>query len=155
MSGMSEATGSGVRRAQGGEQTNISVLLSLPHLRFVTNNHAESFWIKLKFENKEKMKENQTYYFNKRKISQPIETYNCGSVFKAVNGVSAGKIIDNLGLKGVKLNGAQISKLHANFIVNLGNATSEDIKELINLIKHKVKEQTGIDLEEEIIFVGD
>ena len=49
MSGMSEATGSGVRRAQGGEQTNISVLLSLPHLRFVTNNHAESFWIKLKF----------------------------------------------------------------------------------------------------------
>lgn len=112
-------------------------------------------WIKLKFENKEKIKENQTYYFNKRKISQPIETYNCGSVFKAVNGVSAGKIIDNLGLKGVKLNGAQISKLHANFIVNLGNATSEDIKELINLIKHKVKEQTGIDLEEEIIFVGD
>lgn len=49
MSGMSEATGSGVRRAQGGEQTNISVLLSLPHLRFVTNNHAESIWIKLKF----------------------------------------------------------------------------------------------------------
>lgn len=112
-------------------------------------------WIKLKFENKEKIKENQTYYFNRRKLSQPLETYNCGSVFKAVNGVSAGKIIDNLGLKGVKLNGAQISKLHANFIVNLGNATSEDIKELINLIKHKVKAQTGTDLEEEIIFVGD
>ena len=112
-------------------------------------------WIKLKFENKEKIKEKQTYYFNRRKLSQPLETYNCGSVFKAVNGVSAGKIIDNLGLKGVKLNGAQISKLHANFIVNLGNATSEDVKELINLIKHKVKEQTGIDLEEEIIFVGD
>ena len=112
-------------------------------------------WIKLKFENKEKIKENQTYYFNKRKISQPIETYNCGSVFKAVNGVSAGKIIDNLGLKGVKLNGAQISKLHANFIVNLGNATSEDVKELINLIKNKVKAQTGIELEEEVIFVGD
>ena len=112
-------------------------------------------WIKLKFENKEKIKENQTYYFNRRKLSQPLETYNCGSVFKALNGVSAGKIIDNLGLKGVKLNGAQISKLHANFIVNLGNATSEDVKELINLIKHKVKEQTGIDLEEEIIFVGD
>ncbi len=112
-------------------------------------------WIKLKKEDKEIIKEKQINYLNKRRLSQPLEMYNSGSIFKKVNDISAGKIIDNLGLKGVIFNGAQISKLHANFIVNLGNAKAKDIQNLIKIIKDKVKEKTNIVLEEEVLFIGD
>ena len=112
-------------------------------------------WIKLKKDDKQKIKEKQIEYLNKRRLSQPLEMYNSGSIFKKVKDISAGKIIDNLGLKGVILNGAQISKLHANFIVNLGSAKAKDIENLIKIIKEKVKEKTNINLEEEVLFIGE
>ncbi|NLA33107.1 MAG: UDP-N-acetylmuramate dehydrogenase [Mollicutes bacterium] len=90
----------------------------------------------------------------KRRLeSQPLEYPSAGSVFRNPEGNYAGKLIEDLGLKGHIIGGAQISEKHANFIINIGNATGEDIIELINLIKEKVKEVYDIDLilEQEII----
>ena len=83
----------------------------------------------------------------KRKNSQPLEYPSAGSVFKNPESLSAGKLIDECGLKGYKVGGAQISKKHANFIINLDNATSSDIISLIEIVKEKVKKEKGIDLE--------
>lgn len=112
-------------------------------------------WLRFEKGEKQVIKQKQKEYFQKRKISQPLEHYNSGSIFKTTNGIIAGKIIDNLGLKGVKIGGAEISTLHANFIINNGSATCEDIKNLIKLIKQKVYEKVGTELCEEVIFVGD
>ena len=96
----------------------------------------------------------QKQIFAYRKCCQPYGTYNCGSVFKKSNGESAGKTIDKLGLKSVKIGNIQINSLHANFFVNLGDGTCSDLHKLINFTKAIVKEKTGLDLEEEVIFVG-
>lgn len=112
-------------------------------------------WLKLKNGNKADIVAKQKAYFSKRKISQPLEFYNSGSIFKKVKDESAGKIIDNLGLKNVKIGGAQVSNLHANFIINKGDATSQDVIDLIEKIKVEVFQKTGKLLEEEVIIVGD
>lgn len=82
--------------------------------------------------------------------------YPCaGSVFKNNRsfGLPSGKIIDNLGLRGYTVGGAKISEHHANIIVNSGNATAQDVKELVSLVEDKVREATGFRLEREIIYV--
>ncbi len=88
-----------------------------------------------------------TENLEKRKNSQPLEYPSAGSVFKNPEGLSAGKLIDECGLKGYKVGSAQISEKHANFIINLDNATSSDIISLIEIVKKKVKKEKGIDLE--------
>jgi len=92
----------------------------------------------------------------KRRIeSQPLEYPSAGSVFRNPNNdVAAGKLIDDLGLKGEIKGGAMISAKHANFIVNYKNATSSDIKYLIDLCHDKVLEEYGIDLKCEQEFVN-
>ena len=112
-------------------------------------------WLKLNKGEKSQIKKKCDEYFTKRKITQPLETYNCGSIFKKTNNIIAGKIIDNLGLKGVTINGAQISTVHANFIINKSNATQQDVKDLMDFVKQKVFEDCGVWLEEEVILVGD
>lgn len=89
----------------------------------------------------------------KRLQSQPLDMPSCGSVFRNPEGLVAGKLIDDLGLKGYKIGGAKISEKHANFIVNAGDATYEDVISLIEFIKEKVKIEYNIDLilEQEII----
>lgn len=96
----------------------------------------------------------QNEFLAYRKVCQPYGSFNSGSIFKKTINGSAGKTIDKQGLKSVKIGDMQISEKHANFFINLGNATSEDLHKLINYVKSKVKEETGIVLEEEIIFVG-
>ena len=91
----------------------------------------------------------------KRLQTQPYGTLNAGSIFKKTQNESAGKYIDKLGLKGVKIEHIQISQIHANFFINLGNATSENLHKVINLTKEKVKKVFGIILEQEVIFIGD
>ena len=90
----------------------------------------------------------------RRLESQPLDKPSAGSVFRNPEGLSSGKIIEDLGLKGYSVGGASISEKHANFIINDGNATYEDIIELINFIKKKVKKEYNIDLvlEQEIIW---
>ena len=111
-------------------------------------------WLKLKKSSSELVVKKAQQYFNKRRLTQPLEFFNSGSIFKKYKEQSSGKIIDNLGLKSVTINGAQISNLHANFIINTGNAKCKDVQDLIMLIKNKAK-QHNIDLQEEVIFVGD
>ena len=89
----------------------------------------------------------------RRKSSQPLDMPSAGSVFRNPDGDFAGRLIEAVGLKGKKIGGAEVSNKHANFIVNTGNATSNDIKNLIKLIKDEVKKEFDIDLvlEQEII----
>ncbi len=89
----------------------------------------------------------------RRMETQPLNYPSCGSVFRNPDNISAGKVIEEVGLKGYSIGGAKVSELHANFIINTGEATSEDIIKLINVIKDKVKNETDIDLilEQEII----
>lgn len=94
-------------------------------------------------------------HIQKRKEAQPLNQPNGGSVFRNPEGAFAGELIERAGLKGVRLHKAQISDKHANFIVNLGNATARDVLALIRLAKQKVLEETGIKLEEELRIVGE
>jgi UDP-N-acetylmuramate dehydrogenase len=93
-------------------------------------------------------------YLKKRKIGQPMEYPSSGSVFKNPPSQYAGRLIEQAGLKGMRIGGAMISEKHANFIVNTGNASARNILDLIFLAQSKVKEQTGIELEPEIKIVG-
>lgn len=108
---------------------------------------------KLKVDNKNEMLEIIKSNMIKRKNNQPLEYPNAGSVFRNLDDISAGKLIEDNNLKGYNINGAYISNKHANFIINKSNATSKDIKDLINYIKETVKKNNNIELilEQEII----
>ena len=80
---------------------------------------------------------------------------SCGSVFKKIAGVGAGRLIDQAGLKGYRIGDAQISPRHANFFVNLGNATARDVLALATLAREEVRRQFGYELEMEIGLVGE
>ena len=90
-----------------------------------------------------------------RQEHQPIGQKSAGSVFRNPEGDSAGRLIDELGLKGQRVGGAQISPKHANFIVNTGEATADDIRALGDLVRETVRRERGIDLAYEVEFVGD
>lgn len=92
--------------------------------------------------------------FEKRKKTQPLDYPSAGSVFKNPAGKFAGKVIDDLGLKGMSVGGAQLSERHANFIVNRGKATAGQVLELIKKVEAIVLEKTGIKLEREVILAG-
>jgi len=85
-----------------------------------------------------------------KKNSQPLNTRNCGCVFKNPRGVSAGALIDRAGLKGLQVGGAVVSEKHANFIIAEQECKSRDVVRLIEAIKERVKEQFDIELELEI-----
>jgi len=89
-----------------------------------------------------------------RQDSQPQGVKSLGCVFRNPGKTSAGMLIEDAGLKGVRVGGARISTVHANFIVNENSATSKDILVLMNLVRDRVKEQAGISLEPEIVVVG-
>jgi UDP-N-acetylmuramate dehydrogenase len=80
---------------------------------------------------------------------------SAGSIFKKIEGVGAGRLVDQCGLKGLRVGGAQISHIHANIMVNLGNATARDVRELIATAQAAVKEKFGHALEPEIGFIGE
>lgn len=80
---------------------------------------------------------------------------SAGSVFKKIEGVGAGRLIDQCGLKGFRVGDAQISHIHANIMVNLGHATARDVRELISIAQQRVLERHGLRLEPEIGFIGE
>ena len=98
-----------------------------------------------------KMKENN----DSRKSKQPLEYPNAGSTFKRPEGYFVGKLIDDLGLKGYRIGGAEVSTKHSGFIVNVDHAKAKDVKDLIDYIKEKVFEANKVKLEEEIIILGE
>jgi UDP-N-acetylmuramate dehydrogenase len=90
----------------------------------------------------------------KRAQTQPTNQPSCGSVFKNPTGDYAARLIEQAGLKGYCIGGACVSEKHANFIVNLGNATAANIEALIYHVQAKVKEQYGVLLSTEVCMVG-
>jgi UDP-N-acetylmuramate dehydrogenase len=92
---------------------------------------------------------------DKRSASQPLNFPNCGSVFRNPLGGHAAKLIEQCGLKGKTIGGAQVSEKHANFIVNVGEATAADIENLIIEVRTIVMQQTGIELHPEVKIIGD
>jgi UDP-N-acetylmuramate dehydrogenase len=85
-----------------------------------------------------------------KKNNQPLNTKNCGCIFKNPRGVSAGALIDRAGLKGLQIGGAIVSEKHANFIIAKKGCQSRDVTRLINAVKERVKERFGVELELEI-----
>jgi len=108
-------------------------------------------YFKLKKGNIEVAKAEIEKNINYRKENHPSEP-SAGSVFKNPKNKSIGSMVEELGLKGHSVGQAQISEKHGNFIINLGGARAEDVKSLINLIKKKIKDKWGIELEEEIMI---
>ena len=113
-------------------------------------------WINLQKESSEKIEKNMNENITKKRLSQPCEYPSLGSVYKRIfvddKIVYPAKLIDKLGLKGVKIGRAQISEKHAGFIVNLGGATSADFVSLMKLIEEKIK-GIGVCLKSEIIIL--
>lgn len=114
-------------------QANINLICVAANIKLEHGNHDEIA---------SKIKENLL----KRKNSQPLEYPSAGSVFRNPEGNYAGKIIEELGLKGKNIGGAEISTKHANFIINKNNASSSDILNLIKLVQKEVKDKYKIDL---------
>jgi UDP-N-acetylmuramate dehydrogenase len=110
-----------------------------------------SVCLKLKHRASSKIKETIQKNMQWRKESQPINVPSAGSVFKNPKDVPAGKLIDMAGLKGLRCGDAEVSKKHANFIINLGDAKSSDVLKLTRRIKNAVKDKFKVRLELELI----
>lgn len=111
--------------------------------------------IRLYKEDKNRISEHMAELNEKRRDKQPLNYPSAGSTFKRPEGNFAGKLIEDSGLKGYSVGGAQVSEKHAGFIVNKGGATSGDIIDLINYCIEKVYTDTGIRLEPEVRIVGE
>lgn len=91
----------------------------------------------------------------KRKEKQPLAFPSAGSTFKRPKGYYAGKLIMDAGLRGYSIGGARVSEKHCGFVINTGNATAEDVAEVIREVQERVRERFGVSLEPEVIFLGD
>ena len=91
----------------------------------------------------------------KRESKQPLEYPSCGSVFKRPPGYFAGKLIQDSGLQGTRIGGAEVSRKHAGFIVNIDRASAEEYIDLIHFIQETVKEKFDVQLEREVRIIGD
>lgn len=102
---------------------------------------------------KEEVRAKILKYREERMSKQPYDYSSLGSVFKRPEGAYAAKLIDDLGLRGYRIGGAMISEKHAGFIVNLGDATSSDVKRLVQYVEERVLTEYGITLEREIEYL--
>ena len=89
-------------------------------------------------------------YLDKRKLSQPLDTKNCGSVFKNLNGFTAGKVIDSVGLKSFGFHNLSVSQKHGNFIENSGEASAEEFERLVLLLQQEIERYSGLKFELEV-----
>lgn len=92
---------------------------------------------------------------DQRTTKQPLELPSAGSTFKRPEGYFAGKLIMDSGLRGFQIGGAQVSEKHCGFVVNTGDATAKDVRELMNHVIQVVHEKYGVTLEPEVRFLGD
>ncbi|MDD4237403.1 MAG: UDP-N-acetylmuramate dehydrogenase [Desulfotomaculaceae bacterium] len=104
---------------------------------------------------KQLIQEEMEKFIARRQSTQPLRMPNAGSVFKNPPADSAGRLIESAGLKGLRVGGAQISTLHANFIINLGTATASDVLALIDKTRETVLARYGVELLLEVQIVGD
>ena len=111
--------------------------------------------IELQPGNVEEIKEIMADYSNRRSTKQPLNFPSAGSTFKRPEGHFAAKLIDDCGLRGLNLRGAQVSDKHCGFVINSGGATAKDILDLMFIVKSTVNAKFGIMLEEEVKILGE
>ncbi|MGB9598862.1 MAG: UDP-N-acetylmuramate dehydrogenase, partial [Minisyncoccales bacterium] len=109
--------------------------------------------LKLKEREREKIKKKMEKFIEYKKMSQPLDKFSAGCVFKNLPGISTGKLIETLGFKGKKIGKIMVSEKHANFFLNLGQGKSSDFLRLKKMVKQEVKKRFKINLEDEIIFL--
>ncbi|MGN0567238.1 MAG: UDP-N-acetylenolpyruvoylglucosamine reductase, partial [Acutalibacteraceae bacterium] len=110
--------------------------------------------VRLEKGKKEQIKEKMYGFLARRKEKQPLEFPSAGSTFKRPQGYFAGALIEQCGLKGTSIGGAQVSEKHAGFVINRGGATADDVLRLVELVAQTVEKETGVRLEPEIRFIG-
>ncbi len=111
--------------------------------------------IGLKQGDPEKIRSTMAELTARRNEKQPVNYPSAGSFFKRPEGYFAGKLIQDAGLKGLSVGGAQVSELHSGFIINRGGATATDILQLMQIVQARVLEQTGVKLEPEVRIIGE
>lgn len=144
-----EGRGKGEGRRVKPSDTVTSPLFALPQEFFV------AAWLQLAKGDGEAARQAIKALLSKRIASQPLSLPNAGSVFRNPPDDHAARLIEQCGLKGRRIGGAQVSEKHANFIVNLGEATAADIENLINEVQVMVEEKTGIKLHREVRIIGE
>ena len=110
---------------------------------------------RLKEGNYDDIKEKMKLLTRKRIERQPLEYPSAGSTFKRPEGFYAAKLIEDSGLKGVSVGGAEVSKKHSGFIINKGDASAKDILQLIDIVQKKVKEEFNVELNTEVKIIGE
>ena len=110
--------------------------------------------LELEPDNPEDIRARMAELAQKRKTKQPLEYPSAGSMFKRPKGYFAAALIEQCGLKGFAVGGAQVSEKHAGFVINRGNATCGDVLSLVKEVQRRVKEQTGVELEMEVRRLG-
>lgn len=126
------------------------------HSMFETGKYVIlSCKMKLKRGNADEIKALMADYTKRRNDKQPISMPSAGSTFKRPEGYFAGKLIQDAGLMGYSVGGAQVSEKHAGFVVNKGGATAEDVLNLISHVQKTVMEKFGVRLEPEVRLIGD
>ncbi|MBQ9375630.1 MAG: UDP-N-acetylmuramate dehydrogenase [Ruminococcus sp.] len=134
--------------------TNNKMDLSYRHSAFQTNGSLITKGVfKLSAGNKDEILAKMNELMGKRKDKQPLEYPNAGSTFKRPEGQFAGKLIQDCGLKGYSVGGAMVSDKHSGFVINYNNASSDDVKKLIEYVQKTVKEKTGYFLECEVRII--
>lgn len=128
--------------------------LSYRHSVFSENGYCIlSVTMELKQGNTDEIKAKMSEVVQKRRDKQPLEYPSCGSTFKRPEGYFAAALIEECGLKGCSVGGAQVSEKHSGFVINRGGATFEDVMALVEHIKKVVREQKGVELECEMLIV--
>lgn len=131
--------------------------LNLSYRHSLLTEHPEAVVLYAEFEltpgDSEAIRAAMRELMAKRKASQPLEWPSAGSTFKRPEGHFAGTLIDQCGLKGLTVGGAQVSEKHAGFLINRGGATFADMAELIRQVRQRVLEETGVTLEPEVKIV--
>lgn len=130
--------------------------LSYRHSVYSDNGYViTGLVLKLQKDSETEIRARMDDFMNRRKSKQPLDYPSAGSVFKRPEGYFAGTLIEQAGLKGFTIGGAQVSQKHAGFIVNIKDAASKDVKALVEYIQKTVYEKYGVPLECEIKFIGE
>ena len=145
--------------AATGETVNLSTdEMKFGYRRSIVKDHPYVV-LEAEFEltngDREKIKETMDDLAARRRDKQPLEYPSAGSTFKRPEGYFAAKLIEDSGLKGESVGGAKVSEKHSGFVINTGGASATDVLRLINLIRKKVYEKSGVKLETEVVILGD
>lgn len=143
---------------QGSRIKECEALVASSQSRIQNPESSEFFvsaWLQFPRGDGESARQGIKALLSKRIASQPLNLPNAGSVFRNPHGDHAARLIEQCGLKGKRVGGAQVSEKHANFIVNAGAATAAEIENLINVVQAAVEQQTGVRLQCEVRIIGD